>query len=176
MDNKRFLVFGAPASGKSTLIRYLPVVGHCTAIDLENVGGGADNGPEKSKRKALMAELERASFNRPLFVAIADLDPSIDCPKSWPVIFLHHPDIKAYLAWADSRDEVYPDKGDQPYEHMYDCCIKYFNRVRPPLTFYPRDFASDFVGFAEAVWKAIDPIGEFRVRTAPSKQIATSQK
>lgn len=176
MENKRFLVFGAPGSGKSTLIRYLPLVGHCTAIDLETVGGNADNGPEKAKRKSLMDELDRTNFNKPLFVAVADLDPSIDCPKSWPVIFLHHPDRTQYLAWAERRDMVYPEKRDQPYEHMHDCVLKYFNRVRPSLTFYPREFDNDYLGLAEAVWNAIDATQKFRLRSTPSQQSALFEK
>ena len=170
MAPPRFIVFGAPASGKSTLLNYLPQHGYCTSIDLENVGGKEanyevplDQRNETLKRLCFLRALINVDFQKPLFVGSADIDAAA-FPQGWKVIVLHHQNREGYLAWAKRRDEPRPDKSGQKYEEMHGHLTSYIERTGPSLIFDPSDYQNRPDDLAIEVWKKIDPDCKFRPR------------
>ena len=110
----KFIIYGPPASGKSTLLRTLPkFVDNCTSIDLELI-------ESKESRIALIQCLSGLDFKGPLFVGAADLAPK-EFPPIFRVVTLLYNEKSQYIARVARRIETNPNKANQNEEHLFAC-------------------------------------------------------
>ena len=163
MTSSCYIIFGAPGSGKSTLLSYLPRFGHCSAIDLENIGGKENYDlPEaeqhqRNKRKAFLQHLTQTDFRSPLFIGCADIDPQSFPPQS-KVILLHHPNLDHYLAWVGKRDMQRPEKAGQDYEGMHGHISRFQKAGSYHFSINPFEYEGRIDEMARHVWSMIGSV------------------
>ena len=115
--SNRVIIYGPPASGKSTVLRSLASTKDCTVIDLEQVAGSA--GFARQNRITLLQKLAALRFGGDLFIGAADIDPS-DFPPGFRVVALLHTDKAQYLARVDQRNRIPPGKAWQDEDRLFD--------------------------------------------------------
>jgi len=110
-DNK-YVLFGPPASGKSSLVKLLPTL--CpgsSAFDLERVN--------IHDRGCFMRALANYSFDGPVFIAVADLHLD-EIPDDYQVVFLLPACKEEYLRHVRKRIESEPEKAGQDEEMVFE--------------------------------------------------------
>jgi hypothetical protein len=110
----KFIIYGPPASGKSTLLRILPTLfENCTSIDLEHV-------EDKEGRLVMLQHLACLQFKGPLFIGAADIAPK-DFPDTFKVVILLYREKSLYLERVVRRNKIRPSKAGQNEDHLFDC-------------------------------------------------------
>ena len=115
--SNRVIIYGPPASGKSTILRSLASTKNCTVIDLEQVDGSG--GVATQNRISLLQKLAALSFCGDLFIGAADTDPR-DFPPGFRVVAILHRNKAQYLARVDQRNRISPSKARQDEELLFD--------------------------------------------------------
>lgn len=168
LKDHRYIIFGAPGSGKSTLIKQLAEPSNCIAFDLETVGGkeiytqAEHLQIEKKKRTQELDRLLSFDFDRPLFIGAADIDPYKY--KELKIILLHIPHRQSYLNWIEKRNILQPEKRDQANEHMHQICSDRAAEKKYTYLIDPSNFADRPDLMAAHVWHLIDPDNALRPR------------
>jgi len=100
--NSRFVIVGAPAMGKSNLLRFIPsIIYRATCIDLEHTGFPTD----QQRLKDFAEHLIGAGWTRPLFLGNAAANSIELALLGYQVIALHHNDHDRYLEHMEKRDQ-----------------------------------------------------------------------
>lgn len=157
---KKFLIAGAPAVGKSTLIKYLPLAGPCLAIDLEEIAGkqvyegDPNTWTERNKRLKALKEIGAWETNVPVFVGISDLDANT-VYHGFEKVLLHFTNTDRYTERVRQRNKDRPDKTGQDEMIQYNHMEESKNAHRFVNIFDPACFDGDHQAFADHIYNTL---------------------